>query len=323
MTIERVTNSNDVRAVLKRLNEESARQLDVMRGVALKRLVGNTNIIVGLNGSVARREVTSGSDVDLFFLTLDDDVESARRVQDDYRSDLRALGIKMPANDGVFEAPLAVSELLANIGGDKDTNEYLTRRMLYLLEGDWLHNQSGFDRVRAQLIEHYVDEDLEDRKLCRYLLNDIIRYWRTICVDFEEKTGNGEKPRAVRLVKLRFARMMLYFGGIAAISRTGDVSPPEKRSILLEMFSKPPIDRLIEVFGEEESARALSAYATFLNAMDSKSVRAKLDQEGFTGLETDEYRELVVVARDFRNSLEGLLVDKSGLRHRIASAMLL
>ncbi len=111
--------------------------------------------------------------------------------------------------------------------------------MLYLLQGEWLYNEAGFERVRADLIEHYVTEELEERKLCRYLLNDIIRYWRTICVDFEEKTAAGNKPRAIRLIKLRFARMMLYFGGVAAISKTGDIPAPQKRIVLLGCLPRP------------------------------------------------------------------------------------
>lgn len=323
MVIKRLTDVDDVHNVLQHARKLSEDRLTVMRGAASKRLGDNPHIIVGVNGSVARREVTSGSDVDLFFLSLDGDINTARKVQSEYRADLKTLGIKMPAHGGVFEDPLAVADLLANIGGDKDTNEFLTRRMLYLLEGEWLHNQVGFERVRSQLIEHYVAADLEERKLCRYLLNDVIRYWRTICIDFEEKTADGDKPRAIRLIKLRFARMMLYFGGVVAISKTGDITALQKRTVLLAMFAKPPIARLIEVFGEHDTRAALNAYATFLHAIDDEDVRGKLDQQGFLGLKTKEYDELVGVAREFRDGLENLLVGSGGLRHKIASALLL
>jgi hypothetical protein len=323
MVIKLLTDADDVRNVLQRARKQSEDRLTTMRKAAADRFGNDSKIIVGVNGSVARREVTSGSDVDLFFLTVDGNIDTARRAQSEYRADLTALGIKMPAHGGVFEDPLAVADLLANIGGDKDTNEYLTRRMLYLLEGEWLQNQVGFERVRSQLIEHYVTEDLEERKLCRYLLNDVIRYWRTICIDFEEKTATGDKPRAIRLIKLRFARMMLYFGGVVAISKTADIPAPQKRAVLLTMFAKPPIERLVEVFGEQDTKAALNAYATFLHAIDDESVRSKLDLNGFSGLKTAEYDELVAVARDFRDGLENLLVDSGGLRQRIASALLL
>lgn len=297
--------------------------MDQMRAIARDMISPEDGVIVGVNGSVARREVTSGSDVDLFFLATGEDAEAVRSIQETFRARLSKDRIKMPANGGVFEDPLTVTDLLANIGGDADTNAFLTRRMLYLLEGEWLHDQSGFEHVRKRLVHHYVNDTLEEHKLCRYLLNDVIRYWRTICVDFEEKTADGGKPRAIRLVKLRFARMMLYFGGVAAISLTGDATADVKRAKLLEMFAKPPAERLTAAFGDNVMAKPLAAYATFLNAIDNAEIRAALERNGHDGLDTDEYRELVKVAREFRQGLEDVLIGTEGMRHRVASALLL
>ncbi len=88
MVIKQLTDADDVRKVLQRAREQSQLQLTTMRKAAIERLGDHTNIIVGVNGSVARREVTSGSDVDLFFLTVDGDIDAARRVQSEYRADL-------------------------------------------------------------------------------------------------------------------------------------------------------------------------------------------------------------------------------------------
>ncbi len=196
--------------------------------------------------------------------------------------------------------------------------------MLFLLEGEWLHNPDDFNNVRSDLISHYVDNEIDDRKLCRYLLNDIIRYWRTICVDFEQKTaGVGAKPRAIRLIKLRFSRMMLYFGGVAAICKAMDMSAKEKRETLMRMFAAPPIERLKDVFGETNTRRVLAAYATFLFALNDANVLRQLNLSERSGMETDEYRELAEVAREFRSSLEDLLVRPDGRRNDIASALLL
>lgn len=324
MKIERLTKADDVRNVLGCARAEADRQLETMRAAARDVIHKGAGVIVGVNGSVARREVTSGSDVDLFFLATGDDAEAVRPIQEAFRARLQDDGIKMPAHGGVFEDPLTVTELLSNIGGDADTNAYLTRRMLYLLEGEWLHNRAGFNTLRENLVGHYVRDELENRKLCRYLLNDVIRYWRTICIDFEEKTADGGKPRAIRLVKLRFARMMLYFGGVAAIARTDANVPAEtKRSTLLTTFAMPPADRLTRAFGEAQMEAPLAAYATFLNAINDKTIRDALEREGHDGLETDEYRELVEVARDFRQGLEDVLVGPEGLRGKIGSALLL
>ena len=201
-------------------------------------------------------------------------------------------------------------------------SKLLRSSFVQLLEGEWLHNRVQFEALRTRLIGRYVAEDLEEHKSCRYLLNDIIRYWRTVCVDFEQRTATGDKARAIQLIKLRFARMMLYFGGVAAISRTGGIPAAEKKQELAALFARHPIERLQAVFGEQEMRLALTACAKFLNALDDPSIRTALDSSGHTGLGIDGYRELVEVAREFREGLEGLLVDSSGPRNRVASVLL-
>ena len=76
--------------------------------------------------------MTCGSDVDLFFLAFGETEQSSREIKDAYRASLTENGVKMPAQDGVFEDILGVDDLLSNIGGDDDTNKFLTRRMLYV-----------------------------------------------------------------------------------------------------------------------------------------------------------------------------------------------
>ena len=152
--IERLTDADTVRKVLDSGRAKADRQLEAMRAAAREVIPPEAGVIVGVNGSVARREVTSGSDVDLFFLATGDDAEAVRPVQEAFRDRLKADKVKMPAHGGVFENPLTVCDLLANIGGDADTNAYLTRRMLYLLEGEWVFNRASFDDLRSRLVSH-------------------------------------------------------------------------------------------------------------------------------------------------------------------------
>lgn len=321
--IQRLTDRADICKVLGDARDASDRQLKTMRQAADEIIGDDPDIIVGVNGSIARREMTSGSDVDIFFLTLSGDKNKAADLQEQYRYKLRSIGIKMPAAGGVFESPLPAYDLASKIGGEDDTNTYITIRMLYLLEGEWIHNQECFDNLRRDLVSHYVPDNLDDHKLCRYFLSDVIRYWRTICVDFEFKTAEASKPRAIRLIKLRLSRMMLYFGGVAAVSETSNKDAAEKRRVLLRLLAMPPIDRLIDVFGRDELDGALSAYATFLNSLDCADVRNALSLDGRQGLDTEAYKQLSKVARDFRDELWNLLVRKDQSRDEIVSAILL
>lgn len=316
-------NKNDTSPILAACRDESDRQLYLMRQIAKDMFGDHPNYLVGVNGSVARGECTSGSDVDLFFLINGKvKIADAKEAQASYRDRLMSEGLKMPSHGGVFENPLKIANLLKTIGGDQDTNEFITRRMLFLLEGEWTFNQRLFENTRTKLIERYVPGELAPQKLCLFLLNDVIRYWRTICVDFEHKTASADKSRAIRLVKLRFSRMLLYLGGLAAVSQTGGLEVDAKRQKLEELFALPTTTRLRSIFGEEMDG-PLSRYANFLRCLDDSTIRDQLDQKGDTGLQTQAYQELSEEARAFRDELRSMMHNVLGTEHDVLKAVLL
>lgn len=307
MTIGRLTEAAEVAAVLASAEKRSEETLETLRNVAADLFSGNSDLIIGVNGSIARREMTVGSDVDLFILTLSGDIAAATEAQAEYRKRLIERGIKMPAPGGVFEAPLHTTDLTATIGGEDDTNTYITRRMLYLLEGEWVANEDGFGDLRSDLVARYVADDLDEQKIVRFFLNDVIRYWRTICVDFEHKTADATKPRAIRLVKLRLSRMLLYVAGIAAARQTVGLNAADKREKLAELLALPPLKRLGEIYGLDKIAPVQAIYATFLSALNCEDIRCKLELPGAEGLSTQEFDKLSNVARDFKVELFALL----------------
>lgn len=63
----RITKNEDAEEILNKARILSEDRLRLMREIAKNFLDGQPNLIAGVNGSVARREMTSGSDVDLFF----------------------------------------------------------------------------------------------------------------------------------------------------------------------------------------------------------------------------------------------------------------
>jgi len=293
-----------------------------MREVASELFGGRRDIIIGVNGSVARREYTSGSDVDHFFLSTSEEIIDFSQEEKEFRKILTIRGLKLPSTGGVFEGALPKSKLLRPIGGDEDVNRTLTRRMLFLLEGEWIFNQDAFEELRYELIAQYVAEDLEAQKLALYLLNDIIRYWRTICIDFEYKTSDGVKPRAIRLTKLRISRMLLCFAGIVAVAESNNLPAKEKRERLVELFSIQGIDRLDNLL-KDKFYSARRCYGEFLEKLDNKNFRQVLELQGAQGLETQEYKDMISLARDFKDKLVRILLDHYGADSAIVKAILL
>lgn len=308
--------------IFKKCRDRSNDTIEKMRKTAAEIFEARTDIIIGVNGSVARREYTSGSDVDHFFLSTGEKIDTVESDENNFRTELEKRELKMPSAGGVFEGALPTKSLLSNIGGDDDKNKTLTRRMLFLLEGEWIFNKNAFEKLREDLIAQYVFDELEHDKLALYLLNDIIRYWRTICVDFEYKTSFDEKPRAIRLAKLRFSRMLLYFAGIVAIAEAKDLNPYEKRARLVELFAIQGIDRLENSFGEEFK-KAKNLYGCFLSKLDESEFRKKLELSGNDGLQTSEYQYMVDIARQFKDELLGILLNHYGSDSPIVKAILL
>ena len=317
-----MTLSQNAAAVFNVTSSRSEADLANMRAVAQEVIGENQQLIVGVNGSYARREATSGSDVDLFVLYRKDAIADAIAAQKTLRTRFQAAGFKMPADGGVFEAPLSVSFLSQTIGGMEDKNEFITRRMLLLLEGEWLYNESGFNDARTRLLTQYVAPNIRADQICMFLLNDIIRYWRTICVDFEYKIQSDNKPREIRLIKLRFSRMLLFFAGVMAVGATHGLERDAKIAKLSELLALPAYERLTKLAGDKASP-ALELYAGFLLALDDPNVREALSKPQSAQVESEEYQRLRAQAQQFRANLLALLKEHFGTDNPTVTALML
>ena len=300
--------SSKTSEVLRRARKKSEFGLKTMRNIATEMFQNESSIVIGVNGSYARREVTSRSDVDLFFLYSAGDDKGVQCKQKQFRDQLEQHRepVFRLSDGGLFKLPISIDKISETIGGFDDDNKHITRRMLLLLEGEYVFNQKVFNDTRENLLKRYVPSDIREDQICLYLLNDIIRYWRTICVDYEHKTRDPNKPGVIRLVKLRFSRMMLFVAGVLAVSKTFELPREGKISKLNELLAIPPYERIQEIVGKE-SYPALNLYAKFLEALDDEAVRNKLSQPSEIAEKCEEYQELVDAARNFRRELLKIL----------------
>lgn len=262
--------------------ERSASRTTVRREL-LADLGGDADATIVTLGSWGRGEVTSGSDDDLLLLVDGAPRENvaptlAQAVQRIRSGD----AFKAPGREGTFGEVAFATELVEKIGLDRDTNSNLTRRMLVLLESVALTNLDRHAAVRRAVLEGYLSDTIRDFRPPRFLLNDLVRYWRTIGVDFVGKIRKRDgEGWGLRNAKLRTSRKLLFASGLLALLRCHEVRRGEMLDFLDAQFAMAATDRLASAFlryGDlDHGAAALVSYDQFLQLLDDKAVRAELD----------------------------------------------
>ncbi len=239
----------------------------------LKSIVPDNDIVVTC-GSFARREASAESDLDFFAISNKNSQAEPLWIESARATILRVVATA-PASNGAFSRVETPISMLNNIGGNEDTNDKITRRMLFLLEGDWLANESGLKAVRHDILERYIRDGMTDHQLALFLLNDIVRYYRTIAVDYEFKTAEGDtpKPWGIRNIKLVFSRKLLYASGLFSIALTAERTRIEKIKILERLFDMTVIERMTDICGLVEMGPTLASYDRFLDQLEDKKTR--------------------------------------------------
>lgn len=230
------------------------------------------------------------------------------------------MGVRLPSGDGAFSHLHSIDRMLTNVGGNNDTTEMLTRRMLFLLECEWLYNKSAYSELFNGIIEKYVNTKITQHQMCRFLLNDLIRYYRTICVDFEYKTNEKNKSWGDRNIKLMFSRKLLYFSGVLTIAETVQHTYSTKRNILKNKFSMTPIERIKDICGIKAN-KVLTMYDDFLQGLSDPDVRDMLNKVVKIDEQSPEFRDFKNKGHHYTWELSRLLCATYDVSHPIHHAL--
>lgn len=288
-------------------------------------------------GSLARKEWTSGSDVDWAFLVDGQADPEHFRIEDQIAQAFSETKYAPPGSTGTFAAMASSHELIHHVGGLEDSNRNLTRRILMLLESTSLTDRVVHERVIRQILQRYIVCDpavssMEERpfRVPRFLLNDMVRFWRTMAVDYAtKKWQQREKKWVLRNIKLRMSRKLLFVKGLLMCFDC-ELSPPadelpegaEPQLVVQTLANRcfklsrmTPLDLLSQVLSEhadnQTAVEILTPYDEFLGCLHDKEKREHLKELSFDDArEDDVFNELRTISHRFQEGLERLFFDQ-------------
>jgi len=279
-------------------------------------------------GSYARLEASQHSDIDMFFLNASSEADLLEPRTSQLRLFARVIDIvgKMDfpkfSNDGEYLKILHMGDMVEQLGGRKDDyDNHFTTRMLLLLESQYLCRPDLYNKAISRIIQSYFRDYPRHRSDFKpiFLVNDIMRYWKTLCLNYENKRlrKTSDKyavvTRRVRNFKLKISRMTTCFATIALLGcRMKAIS----EQVVEEIVRLTPRQRLLSIPEHLSESKAtideiLLLYGWFL---EMTALSTNQLERHFTDQKKREkaFRR----ANDFGNKMFELLkiVDK---KHRI------
>jgi predicted nucleotidyltransferase len=306
---------------------------------ALKKFDSSDYAVV-VSGSLARDEFTEGRDID-WTLLIDCPADPQHyQITTQVKKIIKERAANPTGAEGTFSDMVFSHDLIHQIGGEDDTNRNTTRRLLLLLESAPLGREDAHTRVVWNILNRYL---LEDRgfwkgsqfRIPRFLQNDFARFWRTMAVDFAYKlrtrAGTGW---AIRNIKLRMSRKLIYVSGLLACYRCHmDHSAEEWAQIAARpehqahvndyfqrIFRETPLDivsgmmlRFPHLNGVAN--QIIGSYNEFLGILADPNQRQHLETLSEEQAETDKiYQGARHLSHTFRDGLSQLFFDEpSGL----------
>ena len=253
-------------------------------------------------GSFGRGEASRHSDLDLFIVGRNDDKRNRilKRLDEIcVKADLievtRRFGIQEFSGDGRYLEHYTISDLTDTLGKPEDdvTNTF-TARLLLLLESRPLLEETVYDEITEGVITAYW-RDYEDHKsefIPAFLANDILRLWRTFCVNYEARTAKEpaeeKAKRKLKNFKLKHSRLLTCYSALLYLLAVYRFHKTVSPIAAVEMIRLTPTERLEWLLGRSELDRVhpgihklLENYERFLeatNAPEAELVNQFLDK---------------------------------------------
>ena len=310
------------------------REFTENRTKALREALEGANVLlkkqacIYATGSIGRLEASNGSDLDVFIVSrksVGSEIPFSYldeiRVKAELIKAVEQLGMPKFDGDGKYLVHFQIQDLTDTLGKpNDDASNTLTARLLLTLESRCLLESESYNIIIDDVLKRYWRDydDYENEYIPAFFCNDILRLWRTFCVNYEartKKTSEQDKiKRRIKNYKLKHSRMLTCFSAIIHMLDTyisnNTVSPEDAK----RMISLTPLERLEDVLSRSSSVklsealnRALDCYERFLEttALDDKALK-----EQFADIE--KVKNLTAQANEFGDGVHDVLRHVGG-----------
>ncbi|HEX7245918.1 MAG TPA: DUF294 nucleotidyltransferase-like domain-containing protein [Solirubrobacterales bacterium] len=249
-------------------------------------------LCVYVTGSYGRLEAWEKSDIDPFFL-YDSADETQRFPWTSFvRLSARLIDVAQEmdfppfSKDGKYLEVQYVSEMERVLGSPSDDSlNAFTARMLLLLESQPLHDEAVYLRLLKRIIGFYYRdfEDHADSFLPTFLVNDILRFWRTLTLNYEhhrlglgtaltekdlaaEELAKKKADSALKNYKLKVSRLSTCFSMVSNLSA---MAPPVKPEQVFDLCRITPAERFTRLSSQSQASgdlveKLVTVYGEFL-----------------------------------------------------------
>ncbi len=317
--------------------EESARQKKEIIAAFQDQNLFSSDLDFVVFGSLARKECTKGSDLDWTLLIDGAGSSTHSDLAHLINTKLESIELQEPGSSGVFGQLTFSHDVINYIGGQDDTNHNTTRRILLLLESakislnpDGLVQASAYGRVCRAVLTQYLKNDSgftseRTEYIPRFLLNDIIRFWRTMCVDFAYKQREQKgKKWALRNIKLRMSRKLIYVKGLLMCHSCSQINLEQDYDTNLQLLQGHLMDvieqdtlnfvssHLLEQgINQGYIIELLDSYNEFLGILDNEEFRMHLEKLDMKEIYNDDrFMEAREVSDRFQGALTNIFIKE-------------
>jgi hypothetical protein len=299
----------------------------------LKELLADEPLCIYATGSYGRLEAGTESDIDVFFLHDGHPETPFSRLNLIKVSALlinatEEMGFPPFSGDGRY-LDVHYLELMQEVLGspEDDSLNAFTARMLLLLESRPIFGAERYRRFLETVVGFYFRDFADHRDNFRptFLTNDILRFWRTLTLNYEHdrfEIGRLAEPHrqrakaksALKNYKLKVSRLATCFSMVVHLASE---EPPVTVERVLELCALTPRERFEVLAARSKEAascveRLLHTYAAFLDTVqrpaedlwsdfeDGPTRQMRLDEAAAFGEQIFDLLTLVVPSKRLR-----------------------